>query len=132
MAKILCIEDEPDIQADIVEELVEAGHQVMTAGNGEDGLAATIERRPDLILCDNLMPCMTGLEFFARLRADHPELNSTPFVILSAHADSTHVAEGLDLGADAYLTKPIDFAKLMETIETLLARRQPVGAKTRS
>ena len=122
MATILCVEDEADIQADIVEELVDAGHRVVTAGNGEDGLKAAIEQRPDLILCDSLMPCMTGLEFFARLRSDHPEMGTTPFVILSAHADPSHVAEGLDLGADAYLTKPIDFEKLMETIDTLLAR----------
>lgn len=125
MARILCVEDEPDIQADIVEELVDAGHQVMTAGNGEDGLATAVERCPDLIVCDSLMPRMTGLELFARLRADHPELGATPFVILSAYADPTHVADGLDQGVDAYLTKPIDYANLMETIDTLLARRQP-------
>ncbi len=122
MAKILCVEDEPDIQCDIVEELSDAGHIVTTATTGEEGLAAIAENEFDLIICDSLMPVMTGLEFFEKLRNEYPELNEIPFVFLSAHADKTHVDDGLERGADAYLTKPVDFSELLQTINSLLGR----------
>lgn len=124
MARILSVEDEPDLQTDIVEELLDAGHQVVAANTGQEGLEAVIERAPDLIVCDSLMPVMTGLEFFTQLRADHPEMDHVPFIFLSAHADRTHVEEGLEHGADAYLTKPVDFTELLETIDSLLERRK--------
>ena len=131
MASILCVEDEPDIQADIVEELTDVGHQVTTASNGAEGLAALAEHRFDLIICDSLMPVMTGPEFFTRLREDHPELNEVPFVFLSAHADRTHVEDGLKRGVDAYLTKPVDFTELMDTVDSLLAQgRRPESRLT--
>ena len=129
MANILSVEDEPDIQADIVEELTEAGHHVTTVSNGAEGLSAVAEHRFDLIICDSLMPVMTGPEFFRRLREDHPELNDVPFVFLSAHADRTHVEDGLKWGADAYLTKPVDFAELMNTVESLLAQGRQQDAR---
>ena len=122
MAHILCVEDEPDIQADIVEELTDAGHDVTTASNGAEGLEAIGRQQFDLIICDSLMPVMTGPEFFTRLREDHPEHKEVPFVFLSAHADRTHVEDGLSRGVDAYLTKPVDFAELMDTVESLLAQ----------
>lgn len=125
MARILSVEDEADLQADIVEELLDAGHQVVTANTGQEGLEAVLQRIPDLIVCDSLMPVMTGLEFFTRLRADHPETGDVPFIFLSANADRTHVEEGLERGADAYLTKPVDFTVLLETIDSLLERRKP-------
>lgn len=129
MAKILCVEDEPDIQADIVEELADAGHDVTTATDGAEGLAAVAEHRFDLIICDSLMPVMTGPEFFKRLREDHPDLNDIPFVFLSAHADPTHVEDGLKRGVDAYLTKPVDFTELMDTVESLLVDGRPRDAR---
>lgn len=127
MANILCVEDEADIQADILEELTDAGHTTSTASTGVEALQAIAGDRFDLILCDNLMPAMTGLELLRRIRGNHPELAHVPFVILSAHADRTHVEQGLEQGADAYLTKPVDFEDLVETVERLLAdgRRVP-------
>ncbi len=121
MANILSVEDEAEIQADILEELIDAGHTVATAATGVEALQAIAGDRFDLILCDNLMPAMTGLELLHRIRRNHPEMSRVPFVILSAHADSTHVEQGLDRGADAYLTKPVDFDDLVETVERLLA-----------
>lgn len=125
MAIILNVEDEADIQSDIVEELTDSGHQAIAATTGEEGLNAVLEHPVDLIICDSLMPVMTGLEFFRRLRTDHPEMNDIPFIFLSAHADKTHVEDGLERGADAYLTKPVDFTELMETVEALLVRTAP-------
>jgi CheY-like chemotaxis protein len=125
MARILSVEDEADLQADIVEELIDAGHEVVTATTGQEALEAVVGHAPDLIICDSLMPVMTGLEFFTRLRAEHPEMNDIPFVFLSAHADRTHVEDGLERGADAYLTKPVDFAEMLKTVEALLEGKNP-------
>lgn len=121
MAKLLCVEDESEIQADILEELTDAGHAVATATTGVEALQAIAGDRFDLILCDNLMPVMSGLDLLGRIRSNHPELAGIPFIILSAHADKTHVQQGLERGADAYLTKPVDFAELLGTVERLLA-----------
>ncbi len=123
MARILCVEDEDDIRADIVEELMDAGHEVFAASNGEEGLRAIPDFRPDLIISDCLMPKMTGLELFQALHRDLPDFASTPFVFLSAHADKSHVEEGMNLGADAYLTKPVDFDQLLVIVNSLLAQK---------
>ena len=123
MAKILCIEDEISIQEDIVEELSEFGYQVIAESNGRDGLRAIIKDSPDLVVCDCLMPEMTGTQLLQTLKNDYPEFASVPFVFLSAHADERHVEDGVGLGADAYFTKPINFDILLITIEGLLAAR---------
>lgn len=130
MAKILCVEDEDEIRADIVEELMDAGHEVLAASNGLEGLQAVADFRPDLIISDCLMPKMTGLEFFQALRRDYPDFAKVPFVFLSAHADKSHVAEGMALGANVYLTKPVDYDKLLMVVNALLdhgTRAEPEG-----
>lgn len=120
MARILCIEDENEIRDDLVEELIDAGHEVFAASNGEDGLRAVEEFSPDLIISDCLMPKLTGLELFQELRRRMPEFADRPFVFLSAHADKSHVEEGMKLGANAYLTKPVDFDRLTTIVNSLL------------
>lgn len=122
MAKILCLEDEADIRSDVVEELEDAGHQVLAVANGREGLQEIPGFQPDLIVSDCLMPKMTGLEFFQALRRDLPEFTDTPFMFLSAHADKSQMEKGLQLGADAYLTKPIDFDRLLAMVNSLLSR----------
>ena len=129
MAKILCVEDEDEIRADLVEELVDAGHEVFAASDGMEGLKAVSEFRPDLILSDCLMPKMTGPELLRALRQDLPEFAETPFLFLSAHADESHVEEGLGLGADGYLKKPVDFDHLIEKVESLLVARRAGATK---
>lgn len=124
MARILCVEDEPDIRADIVEELKDAGHTVADAANGADGLDHAIQFKPDLILCDFLMPVMTGPEMIQALRERHPELRGTICVVLSAYADPKHRAEAMAAGADSYLTKPIDFDELDVVMRSLLKKRK--------
>ncbi len=120
MARILCVEDEPDIRADIVEELTDLGHSVATAENGEQGLRVAVDFRPQLILCDCLMPAMTGPEMIRALRDKHPEFSSTPCVVLSAFSDETHIEEVRSAGADAYLTKPTNFDELESLLNRLL------------
>ena len=129
MARILCIEDEPDIRSEIVEELTDLGHTVAIAADGAAGLQAFVEFRPDLILCDLLMPRMTGLELIRVLRDGYPEFQSTPFVFLSAFSDQSHMDEALSEGADAYLTKPTDLDDLGPTVRRLLdGESRPVPA----
>lgn len=129
MAKILCIEDETAIRQDILEELHDAGYETLEAADGEAGLAEITAHRPDLILCDITMPRMDGLQLLAELRKNHPEFADLPFVFLSALADKKQVIEGKSLGADDYLTKPIDFDLLLVTVQSRLRQVDRMTAK---
>ncbi len=113
---ILCVEDEADIRGDIVEELRDAGYATVEAVNGREGLEAIAQYKPDLVLCDITMPEMNGYEMLTALRDDHPEFADLPFVFLSALADRKDILSGRQLGADDYVTKPIDFEMLMATV----------------
>ena len=119
-ATLLCVEDEPDIREAIVEELVDCGFQVIEAGNGAEGLRAILDRHPDLVVCDCLMPVMSGIELLQTLRRDHPAYDDVPFIFLSAHANESDVARGKQTGAEHYLTKPIDLDFLVETVTSTL------------
>ncbi|MBO6782589.1 MAG: response regulator [Alphaproteobacteria bacterium] len=120
MNKILCIEDEDEIRDDISEELSDAGYDVAQASDGRTGLAAILETSPDLVLCDVNMPDMDGFGLLTALRNNHPEHDDVPFIFLSALADRTDVIAGKRLGADDYLTKPVDFEMLLVTVESRL------------
>ena len=120
MASILCIEDEPEIRESIAEELVDSGFQVIEANNGKEGLDLLLKHEPDLVLCDINMPVMDGHELLRVLRRDHPDLVEVPFIFLSANADRSHIIAGKKLGADDYLTKPIDFDVLVATVKSRL------------
>jgi len=107
MATILCIEDVCELRCDIVEELEEAGYNVLQAGDGEEGLRMILEHKPDLVLCDITMPRMDGLQLLKEIRNNYPLLAEMPIILLSALADRERVLDGLQQGADAYLTKQI-------------------------
>jgi CheY-like chemotaxis protein len=124
MAKIVCIEDEPDIREDAVGELTDAGHEVIAVENAKEGLQAILQHEPDLVICDCLMPIMTGGELLSTLREHYPQFDDTPFIFVSAHAEEGRINEGLALGADAYLTKPTDWDLFIETVETVLTKKQ--------
>lgn len=124
MAKIVCIEDELDIREDIVEELIDAGHEVIAVANGKDGLQAILQHEPNLVICDCLMPIMTGSELLSTLRENYPQFDDTPFIFVSANAGEGQIDAGLALGADAYLTKPTDWGLLIETVEAILRQKQ--------
>ena len=123
-AKILCIDDEPGLREDIVEELRDAGYETVEAGDGRAGLEAIIAQKPDLVLCDITMPVMDGHSLLKELRDKHPDQADLPFIFLSALADRDHVIVGKRLGADDYLTKPIDFELLLATVEARLGQIQ--------
>lgn len=129
MAKILCIEDETPLRRIITAELRDAGHTTFEAGNGREGIAAAIEHRPDLIVCDINMPVMGGYEALAEIRGFDGDLGEVPFVFLSALTDRKDLITGRQLGADDYLTKPVDLDLLLATVAGRLARLERMGRK---
>jgi DNA-binding NarL/FixJ family response regulator len=120
--KILCIEDDHETAALIAEELVERGFEVSLAPNGQEGFATILKLYPDLVLCDINMPVMSGFEVLERLSALSPHFESIPFVFLTALSDRNNELKGRKLGADDYVTKPIDFDLLNEIIAARLRR----------
>jgi DNA-binding response OmpR family regulator len=122
MVKILCIEDETDIRELLVEELKDSGFTVLEANNGREGYKKILSEKPDIVLCDITMPEMDGRQLFADLQINHPELSHMEFIFLTALADKDQVVEGLRSGANAYLTKPIDFEVLMANLSGCIMR----------
>ena len=119
--KILCIEDDRETAALIAEELADRGFDVSLAHGGEEGLLAIMKSTPDLVLCDVSMPSMTGLEVLERLNEIAPRFGKIPFVFLTALVDRENELRARRLGADDYVTKPIDFERLCFIIRARLA-----------
>lgn len=119
--QILCIEDDRETAALIAEELGDRGFEVKLAYSGQEGLLAIMRATPDLILCDVGMPSMTGFEVLERLNEIAPRFGRIPFVFLTALVDRDNELKGRRLGADDYVTKPIDFDRLVFIIEARLA-----------
>lgn len=114
MAKILCVDDIPDNVKLLACELEDEGHAVRVAMSGEAALAEIERERPDLILLDILMPKMTGLEVLREVRREHAP-NELPILMATVLDDVGDVIEALRLGANDYVTKPLE-------IEVVLAR----------
>jgi CheY-like chemotaxis protein len=106
--KILCIEDDRETAALIAEEFIDRGFDVITTYSGQEGLLAIMKATPDLVLCEISMPTMGGFEVLGRLNELAPRLGRIPFVFLTALADRESELKGRRLGADDYVTKPID------------------------
>jgi DNA-binding NarL/FixJ family response regulator len=119
--RILCIEDDRETAALIAEELVERGYEVSLAADGREGFAAILKDMPDLVLSDISMPVMSGFEILERLTALAPRFRNMPFVFLTALSDRDNELRGRQLGADDYVTKPIDFDVLATIITARLA-----------
>ena len=120
--RILCIEDDRDTASLICEELVDRGFDVDAAYNGPDGLAAILKEPPDLVLSDVGMPGMSGFQLLERLTSLAPRFASVPFVFLTALGDRDNEIKGWQLGADDYLTKPVDYDVLAARINARLTR----------
>lgn len=129
MVKILCIEDDNSIRQNLVEELTETGYECVEAMDGAQGLRAIYDHRPDLVLCDINMPNMDGRQLLKELRTNHPDLASIPFIFLTASGRQEDVISGLEMGADDYLTKPIDFDLLMVKVSSSLRLRDEYEAQ---
>lgn len=120
MTTILCAEDEPVLRESISEDLEEAGYTVIQASDGQEALDLTLERQPDLIVTDITMPVVDGYGLVCALRENHPDFAEIPVIFLSALADRNHILQGMQTGADDYLTKPVDFDMLRTRIEAKL------------
>ncbi len=120
--RILCIEDDRDTASLISEELVDRGFEVHLAYDGCDGLDSILKCPPDLVLSDVGMPGMSGFELLDRLTAMEPRFERMPFVFLTALADHDSEIRGWRLGADDFLTKPVDYDVLAALITARLAR----------
>lgn len=120
MATILCVDDEPLVREDIVEELEDRGFKVIEASDGLEGLEMILKHEPDLVICDITMPGMDGRELLDELRQTHNRFDKMPFLFLTALADDSEVISGLKQGAYNYLTKPVDYQLLSVTIEASL------------
>lgn len=121
--KILIIEDEDAIRENIAEMLSISGYQVEVAANGREGLSQTLVFKPDVIICDIMMPLMNGYQVLETLRSSNSQAN-TPFIFLTSMANPAEIREGMSIGADDYLTKPFNFPALIAAIESRLKREK--------
>ncbi|MBP0017037.1 MAG: EAL domain-containing protein [Cyanobacteria bacterium SBLK] len=122
MGKILVIEDDPQIQDSILDILELEDYEIVMANNGRTGVEIALKEQPELIVCDVMMPQMNGYEVLRILRSQTATA-TTPFIFLTAKADRTDLRQGMELGADDYLTKPFTPRELLQAVETCLAKR---------
>jgi len=123
MARILVIEDEPDIQQILEYNLREKGHKVFLAGKGEEGLRLAREKRPDLVLLDLMLPDIPGTEVCKVLKSD-PATRNAQVVMLTAKGEEIDRVVGFELGADDYVVKPFSVRELLLRVQAILRRSQ--------
>jgi DNA-binding response OmpR family regulator len=123
---ILVVDDEPRLREGIRLTLEAAGYQVLTAADGIEALAVLGSQPVDLILADIAMPRMNGYQMYERVR-ENPEWTAIPFVFLTARAMDSDVRYGKELGADDYLTKPIEADDMLAVIRGKLRRAQQMS-----
>lgn len=118
---ILVVDDEKDLLDLIEYNLKKEGFNVLKAENGEEGIAVAKEKNPDLVLLDIMMPKMDGMQVVEEMRKDD-QLNNIPIIFLTARSDEKTEVDGLNKGADDYITKPISTTKLISRIKAVLRR----------
>jgi len=123
MKQILLIEDNLEMRENTAEILELADYQVTKAENGRVGIEKARESKPDLIICDIMMPEMDGYAVLLAVSMI-PTLTTIPFIFLTAKAENTDFRKGMSLGADDYLTKPYDDVELLGAVETRLKKNE--------
>jgi CRP-like cAMP-binding protein/DNA-binding NarL/FixJ family response regulator len=121
MKKILLIEDNNELRENTAEILEMAGYKVITSRNGKEGVASALSEKPDLIVCDIMMPELDGYGVLHML-AKNPETSAIPFIFLTAKTERGDFRKGMEMGADDYLTKPFDDTELLNAIEIRLRK----------
>ena len=121
MQKILLIEDNDDIRNNTAEILALSNYEVITAENGKIGVEKALEHKPDLIICDIMMPVLDG---YGVLHAIHKNdmIKHTPFIFLTAKTERKDFRKGMELGADDYITKPFDGTELLNAVDSRLRK----------
>lgn len=128
MKKILVIEDEPEMRRNITTILRLEGFAPVAAENGRVGVEVATKEKPDLILCDVMMPELDGYGVIKTLH-NEPATMNIPFIFLTAKGERTDVRSGMNLGADDYLTKPVDKNDLLRAIKMRLARAEQLSRR---
>ena len=116
---ILIIEDNPASLEIMQTRLAAHGYHIITARDGKEGLQLAVERQPDLILSDIMMPKMDGLEVCQKLK-ENPDFPFVPIILITAKTDTKDLVAGLEAGADEYLTKPIDHTSMVARVKSML------------
>ena len=124
--KILVVDDDRLVLATVAHGLTQAGYEVIDADNGDDAILLAREHRPDLALLDIRMEGKSGFDVAAYLR----DYCQVPFMFLSAFSDAQTAQQVAELGAVAYLVKPLDIGQILPTVETAFARLRGSGAAT--
>jgi DNA-binding response OmpR family regulator len=119
MAKILIVEDEPNMVAGLRDNFEFEGYQVLTAPDGVAGLERALSESPDLVILDVMMPRMSGLDVCKQLKSKRP---SIPIIMLTARGQEVDKVVGLELGADDYVTKPFSIRELLARVKAVLRR----------
>ncbi|HSN03925.1 MAG TPA: response regulator transcription factor, partial [Nitrospira sp.] len=117
-ARILVVDDEPQIRRSLQVNLERSGYAVETVETGEEALSSFGNRRPDVVIVDLIMPGIGGAEVVRRVR----EASTVPIIVLSAIGEEPRKVEALELGADDYITKPFGMDELLARIRSLLRR----------
>ena len=125
--RLLIVEDDLEASEAMVRGLADAGHDCVTAADGEAGLKAAHDKRFDVMVVDRMMPKMDGVTMVETLRQDGDQ---TPVLFLSALGEIGHRVEGLKAGGDDYLVKPYAFAELIARVEALARRRETGSVQT--
>ena len=125
MPKILLVEDNEMNRDMLTRRLQRRGYQIVSAGDGEQGLSLARAAAPDLILMDITLPGMDGWEVARLLKADQ-RTRHIPIIALTARVLLTDQAKAFEVGCDDYDTKPIDFGRLTEKIGSLLVEKKPL------
>jgi two-component system phosphate regulon response regulator PhoB len=123
MSRVLVIEDEKDLQRVLEYNLRQAGHDVLSATRGPDGLRLARESHPELILLDLMLPGLAGKDI-CRLLKDAPETRGIPIIIITARGEEVDRVLGFELGADDYVVKPFSVRELLLRVQAVLRRRQ--------
>jgi len=121
MPKVLVIDDDPVIVQLLRVNFEIEGFEVLSAGDGFEGITLARDEQPDVILCDIMMPRKDGLQVVTELKSG-PSTRALPVILLSAKAQNAEVQQGLDAGADDYVTKPFDPLELVDRVNAVLAR----------
>ena len=128
-AKILIVEDNSQISG-FISEIIRDSYTYFTAENGRSGLAIAASVIPDLIIVDEMMPIMSGLEMVKRIK-QHPRLSSIPIIMLTAKSDNKTENESIKLGIDVFMTKPFEPSALLGRISHLLKGRSEIKERVR-
>ena len=121
MKKVLIIEDNPDLLENTAELLEMSNYHVFKAPGGKIGVEYALAHKPDIILCDIMMPGMDGYGVL-HIVQNNPELQQIPFIFLTAKSEIADIRKGMSLGADDYILKPYDDADLLNAIKNRLSK----------